>query len=146
MNLLEGSKMHITMPGDYTCDIVRINSDSMCYDQLYLMHEKLTGNDYWIMLYSDQLLRIFGQIVKENGLNKLRTTTYTLKNIKYIDVHYILYKLSVKLYRIPFAYVFENDKRKWDEFCEYVEKNDDEAQINKVISVFGLKQVISNYL
>jgi hypothetical protein len=146
MNSLEGSIMHITMSGDYTCDIIRINPHSTFQNQLYLLHEKSTGDNYWAMPYSN-LLKIIGQIIFENNISKLRfSSTSIFKNKECIKMNYILYAPSVKFYIIPSRYYFENERKKWNDFCECIEGNYDKVQINKIINVFGLKQHIANYL
>jgi hypothetical protein len=151
MNLLEGSILHITMPGNYTCNIIRTYYISNLQFQMYLLYEKSTGNIYWAVPFTGQafsaMLKLVAQIVVEDGLNKLRmVTTNTIKSESTINENYILYVPSVKLSRIPSLYKFDNSKKQWNELCDYVEENDVKKPISKIINVFGLKQYVGQFL
>jgi len=152
MNTLEGSILHITHPGDYTCDIVRVNYETISQTRLYLLHEKSTGNNYWSMplqasVHYSTLLKILGQIVLEDGINKLRILNRNqIMSKGTIEEQYIIYTPSVKLYRIPSLYTIVNHKRKWNEYCEHIIKNKLNVPIRIIINILELKQLISEFL
>lgn len=154
MNFLEGSILHITMPGDYTCNIVRVdyntavNTVNTC---LYILYEKSTGHMYWVTpIYfhsSTTTFKLFGQIVIENGINKLRINDKILiKRNEMLKENYIFYAPSVKLYRIPSSYKIENDKRQWNEYCKYVEENELILPIRMIVDISELKRFITEFL
>lgn len=151
-NILEESTLHITMPGNYTCDIIRANYETISQSKLYLLYEKSTGNNYWAMplqfsSYYSTLLKILGQIVVENGKNKLRILEKNLiKSRETIEENYILYEPSVKLYRIPSLYTIVNDKRKWNEFCKYIIENNIFIPVRIIINISELKKYILKFL
>ena len=93
------------------------------------------------------LLKILGQIVLEDGINKLRILNKNqIMSKGTIEEQYIIYTPSVKLYRIPSLYTIVNHKRKWNEYCEHIIKNKLNVPIRIIINILELKQLISEFL
>lgn len=149
-NILEGSKIHITQPWDYTCDIIRLTDAhvSKMNGKLCLLYEITTKEIYWasfIVEKNCKFFKMYGKIIQKNEINELKIET---RNVFNVD-NFIIYILSVPTYRIPSLYTFENDKRKWNEFCEQIKNNTNQITTNSIeniINVFGLQQTISSYL
>jgi len=146
-NILEGSKIHITQPWDYTCDIIRLTDAhvSKMNGKLCLLYEITTKEIYWasfIVEKNYKFFKMYGKIIQTNEINELKIET---RNVFNAD-NFIIYILSVPTYRIPSLYTFENDKRKWNEFCQQIKNCKNKNIIENIINVFGLQQMIASYL
>ena len=154
MNTLEGSILHITSPGNYTCDIIRHNGYYPAwFNCIYLVHNKRTGVNYWakdIGCYN-RTLKIEHPTNEDNNeiTNPWDKNINKFIRLDQIDKDYIIYIATVILTRIPNSYKIENDRIKWNDFCKQIEEEEREERkysITRVSNIFELRQYIATFL
>ena len=170
--MLNESQLHILSPGNYICDIHKLDFqkikpitthshrfvetyhitylDRIMYtNQMYLANNSLTDEIYWATLNVGNNDVYFKLICKINVEYDRFETSYEPK-CKIIYEHnkqgYSIYMCSVPLHRIPSSYkIIPNDKRKWLELCQSVIKNNVNNTISKIIYISDLRQFISEF-
>lgn len=147
--MLTNTELHILSPNNYTCNINKINFlEKLDIYILYLIENIVDNSFYWgiRVIGSNHYMKPICKInIKENG----DCETYydaTFRSI-HNSIGYHIYVPSVKLYTIPSKYkIIPNDKRKWNELCQFVEKYNSNSQISVIINVHDLKEFISTFL
>ena len=155
--MLTDTLFEVLSPNNYTCNINKVNkinfprnSKEYSTDRLYLIENLLDNSINWGTLnfgpgYITCYFKLFGKInIKHDGTCEL------LYNPKFIIINgdninvYDIYVPSVKIYSIPYKYkIIPNDKRKWNEMCKIVKKNE---PISVIINVVELKRFIETFL
>jgi hypothetical protein len=168
--MLTDCQLKILSPGNYTCDIYKLDfpkiisirgydyirietyitssGEIICTNKMYLANNLLTGEKYWATLNILSNNNVYFKLIcKINIKNNIFETLYEKKCIIISDINkygYSIYTTSVPLSRIPSSYkIIPNDRKKWNKLCELVIKYKIIIPISYVINISELRQYIN---
>lgn len=169
--MLTDCKLEILSPGNYSCDIYKLDfpkiilirgynhrrietyitssGEIMYTGQMYLANNLVTCEKYWATLNIGNNGVYFKLICKINIKNDRFETLYEPQCRIIYDYNkhgYSIYSTSVPLYRIPSSYkIIPNSRKKWNELCNLVIKNKIIVPITFIINVSDLRQYINEF-
>jgi hypothetical protein len=170
--MLTDSELEVLSPGNYTCDIRKLDylkfkpifthnrgyvepsyteyGDRIMYtNQMYLAINLLTNESYWATLNVGNSGTYFKLICKINVKNDKFETLYEPRCIIIYDyncIGYSIYTTYPPLSRIPSSYkIIPNSRKKWNELCDMVIKDNIHAPISLIINISELRRFINEF-